>query len=304
MGQWPSKTRSIDLGFGSGIVLNVPTNIRAQLKNPFLPWDKSLKDRWGHIIMLSELECGAPWELYVETAAPALLQLIKTVIEPGKIDLLKARLNHSYNCGFKQLFKDAEKYLPSEGKVATKFLFRIAGPVFTALWWYFLADAFTEFVYNWETAVIQQQQCGVQPLGGPCQLSNASNALFIPNAFVPMNWRTKDNDPSNWAPGPSPWNPVAPGRIGIYKAYGSASFRNQSGHDQVATIKITDGFGNAIATASSGTIPNGGTGSATTYGTQSCASAGQASFQMTWAISQSTGTGVAVTGGSFTVAGN
>lgn len=268
---------------------------------PDYPWGKKIIDRWGQIKMLSELECGAPWELYVETAGPAALKLFLTIIAPGKIDIQKARLNHSYNCGFKKLFRNVEEVLPNAAPGATKFLFRYTKVPFLNNWYFFLADAFTEFVYNWESAVIQNQQCNVHPLGGPCQLSNASNNVAIQNAFFPMNWRTRDNDPSGWAGPNSPWNVVTPGHIGSYKTYASGQFHNSTPFTQTVTFQIGDAT-HIVAGPSSTSIAPGQSGSVTIFGNAIETNGANARFQASYAISQTHAAGVQAFGGSFTVA--
>lgn len=302
MGQWPSYLSGTSFNIGNGIQLNVPTGIRNTNKIPYFPWTKKILNRWGKIKQLSELECGAPWELYVETLGPAAAVLIRTLIEPGKIDIIKSRLNHSYNCGFKKLFRDAEKFLPVESEGAVKFLFRITGPIFALNWYYFLADSFTEFVFNWESAVIQRQQCEPSPIGGPCQLSNANNNLVIANTWFPMNWRTKDNDPSNWAPGGAPWNPVSPGHIAAYKVYAGASFTNSTPLQQDVSLRITDGFGQTIAGPVGTSVAPRSTESLLVFATPVATSGGQAGYLASYSISQQHFSGVQVSGGSFTVA--
>lgn len=300
MGQWPSYIKGSSINLGQGIRLNVPTGIRNTNKIPYFPWTKKILNRWGQITMMSELECGAPWELYVETGGQALLKLYLTLIAPSKIDILKARLNHSYNCGFKNLFHDLEEHLPVPNPAARAFLFRIAGPIFLINWYFFLADSFTEFVFNWESAVIQRQQCGPRPVGGPCQVSNGFNASFAVGSYRDINWSTVDNDPSNWTHGFRPAVTIAPQKIASYKAYSSITFKNTNNSPVSAQLHIKQVDGTIIAVSSVVDVPPKGSASTVVYGTVAVSNPSIAQFNAQFQLVS--GTSVQATGGSFTVA--
>lgn len=301
MGEWPSYVKSKSYNLGNGISLNVPTGIRDTRKIPVYGNAQKLLDRWNHIEVLYENICGNPWELYVEVTLDTVPVLIKSLIEPGKIDIIKARLNHSYNCGFKQLFKDAEQYLPIGNKQTKGWLWRLIGPPSTALWYFFIAEKVTEFSYAWTTAVLQRQQCTPKPNGGPCQLSDGGEPSFIANTWLTITYQTVDNDPDNWTNGFRPASQISPRRAGSYACTASITFHNADPAPIRASLRIVDASGAVIAGPATVTLEPGEAVSTVVNATASEVNPLAAAFTSQVSIDRTTGLGVGGFDATFSV---
>lgn len=103
-------------------------------------------------------------QIWIKAFFPALIPLLITLVEPGRWDYLVMPLGRYHRVGKRIVRRAAEKFTPNfieaaDGIAEDTFLFKIAAPIETALFWFMVLDASTEFFYNWESQAMQMAGC-------------------------------------------------------------------------------------------------------------------------------------------------
>ena len=131
---------------------------------------RSLYTRVNFIVRMWNNPCDVPWVLYVETLEPAALEAFITLIDFGIADLarnifrpagllIKRRGRHARGHRPKITRRIQRKFKPlrklQDRKIGNglKWLWIVDTKLQQVLWYFLLADVFSEFLYRWTSGI-------------------------------------------------------------------------------------------------------------------------------------------------------
>ena len=168
-----------------------PNDLSGQVINSFLPLRKI-----NYVTKFWFNPCSAPFYVYVETALPALLELLISYNTFGTSDISRNSLGRSQVRWTRRLFSGWRRYAPYRKIGGTGFLFRADGVVQRLLWWWLVADLTVDFLYNWTSLVNRTEWCTGNGIYQAVQISGAFPCADAWSG-VPINQVTQNKD--NWA---------------------------------------------------------------------------------------------------------
>jgi len=257
----------------------------------FPPWIKrmSMNERLNYIVRMYSETCGDNWYLWIETAVETLPMLIYALKAISKVDVIKEVLEHKYSCGLRQVIGDAKKAPRTRWQKAKVLFWKVEGVRARLFWYWLIAEAFTDYVVNWQSIVVKEQRCNDPPHAGPCILDSPGSTLGSIIGTTQLFWDVREFDPSNWSgTGGDPAN-ITPAAIGTYNVGASVVCHWGLPGNITWNLEIFDGLGHIVASSASVTHPSNIPSSASCFARATALSPGQAKYAVNVRVTQSPG---------------